>query len=35
MVGLTAVGRATVALLLMNAPRRVERRAELVKRGLF
>lgn len=34
-VGMTSVGRATVALLQMNAPRRVERRAELISRGAF
>ena len=35
LIGLTPVGRATAALLQMNAERRVERRAELVKRGMF
>ena len=35
LVGLTPIGRTTAALLQMNAARRVERRAELVKRGLF
>lgn len=34
-VGLSAIGRATVSLLQMNAPRRLERRAELVKREWF
>lgn len=33
--GLTPTGRATVALLQMNAERRVERRAELIRRGWF
>jgi hypothetical protein len=33
--GLTPVGRATVDLLQMNAPRRVERRTELVLAGWF
>ena len=33
--GRTATGRATVWLLQMNAERRLERRAELIKRGLF
>lgn len=33
--GRTPTGRATVALLQMNAPRRLERRAELVRRGKF
>jgi hypothetical protein len=33
--GLTPIGRTTVSLLQMNAERRIERRAELVKRGLF
>ena len=33
--GTTATGRATVWLLQMNAERRLERRAELIKRGLF
>jgi hypothetical protein len=32
---LTPIGRTTVSLLQMNAERRIERRAELVKRGLF
>lgn len=35
LVGLTPIGRTTVSLLQMNAERRIERRAELVKRGLF
>jgi hypothetical protein len=35
LVGLTPIGRASVALLQVNAERRVERRAELVKRGWF
>jgi hypothetical protein len=35
LVGQTSTGRATVMLLQMNAPRRVERRTDLVKRGLF
>ena len=35
LIGLTPIGRTTVALLQMNAERRIERRAELVKRGLF
>jgi len=34
-VGLSAIGRATAGLLQMNASRRMERRAELVKRGWF
>lgn len=34
-VGRTLIGRATVALLQMNAPRRLERRAALIKRGWF
>jgi hypothetical protein len=33
--GRTAAGRATVWLLQMNAERRLERRAELIKRGEF
>ncbi len=33
--GLTATGRATVWLLQMNAERRLERRAELLKRGWY
>jgi hypothetical protein len=33
--GLSAVGRATVWLLRMNAARRLERRAELIRRGWF
>ena len=33
--GLTAIGRATVWLLQMNAERRLERRAELIRRGWF
>jgi len=33
--GLTSCGRATVWLLQMNAERRLERRAELVRRGWF
>lgn len=33
--GLTATGRATVWLLQMNAERRLERRAELIRRGWF
>src|SRR4051812_11501390 len=33
--GLTATGRTTVWLLQMNSERRVERRAELIKGGLF
>ena len=33
--GLTPTGRTTVWLLQMNAERRLERRAELIKRGLF
>lgn len=35
LVGLSSIGRATVSLLQMNAARRVERRAELVKGGWF
>jgi 5-methylcytosine-specific restriction endonuclease McrA len=35
LIGLTPVGRTTVSLLQMNAERRIERRAELVRRGLF
>jgi hypothetical protein len=35
LIGLTATGRATVSLLQMNAPRRLERRAELVRLGSF
>ena len=33
--GRTTTGRATAWLLQMNAERRLERRAELVRRGLF
>ena len=33
--GLTPTGRATASLLQMNASRRAERRAELVKRGWY
>ena len=33
--GLTASGRATAWLLQMNAERRLERRAELIRRGWF
>lgn len=33
--GLTPVGRATVWLLQVNTERRLERRAELIKRGAF
>jgi hypothetical protein len=33
--GLTGTGRATVWVLQMNAERRLERRAELVRRGCF
>ncbi len=33
--GVSAVGRATVWLLQMNAARRVERRLELIQRGWF
>lgn len=33
--GLTPTGRATALLLQMNAERRLERRAELIKRGWF
>jgi HNH endonuclease len=35
LIGLTPIGRTTVALLQMNAERRIERRAELIRRGLF
>jgi hypothetical protein len=35
LVGRTPKGRATVALLQMNAPRRLERRAALIQRGWF
>ena len=35
LVGLTPTGRATVGLLQMNAARRLERRAELIRLGLF
>lgn len=35
LVGLTPTGRATVELLQMNAPRRIERRAELIRLGWF
>ena len=35
LVGLTPTGRATVALLQMNAARRLERRAELIRLGSF
>lgn len=34
-IGLSPIGRATAALLQMNASRRLERRAELIKRGWF
>jgi hypothetical protein len=33
--GLTPNGRATVVLLQMNSPRRLERRAELIRLGWF
>jgi hypothetical protein len=34
-VGRTACGRATVAVLAMNSPDRVELRAQLLEEGLF
>ncbi len=35
LAGLTSVGRATVSLLQMNAARRIERRAEVIRLGAF